>query len=114
MREHLGVDVDGMYEEDLMASHPVQEPHDIEEWDPDQQQEYGKESGVTHVGKGERRTATKSMWHDTVDAMEQGESFAEYCSVAVSHITSDSRNRRRRSKGYLDAHAEAGLEDERP
>ena len=72
MREHLGVDVDAMYEEDLMAAEAVQHPHDIQEWDPDEQQEYGKEEGVTHTGKGHRRTAVKSMLHDTLDSIEQG------------------------------------------
>ncbi|GJE88360.1 phospholipase D1 [Phanerochaete sordida] len=71
MREHLGVDVDAMYEEDLMASSPVKQPHEIEEWDPDVEQEYGREHGVTHVGKGQRRTAKMSLFHDTVDAVEQ-------------------------------------------
>ena len=72
MREHLGVDVDAMYEEDLMASQPIQEERDIQEWDPDQQQQYGAEHGVTYTGKGHKRTATKSLVHDTVDAVEQG------------------------------------------
>ena len=72
MREHLGVDVDAMYEEDLMASEPIKAPHEIEVWDPDVEQQYGKEHGVTHAGKGERRTAAKSLIRDTVDAIEQG------------------------------------------
>ena len=72
MREHLGVDVDAMYEEDLMASEPVKPAHEQEEWDPDVEQEYGKEHGVTHIGKGYRRTATKALFHDVVDGVEQG------------------------------------------
>ena len=86
MREHLGVDVDAMYEEDLMANEPVKAPHDIEEWDPDVEQEYGKEHGVTHVGKGQRRTATKSLIHDTVDAFEQG-SWHWFSSVPSTHLS---------------------------
>ena len=46
MREHLGVDVDGLYEEDLMASEPTKEPHEQEHWDPEGEQEYGREGGV--------------------------------------------------------------------
>lgn len=72
MREHIGVDVDAMYEEDLMAANPIQEAYEIEPWDPDQQQEFGKEEGVTYIRKGKRRSATRNIVHDTVDAAEQG------------------------------------------
>lgn len=76
MREHLGVDVDAMYEEDLMASESVK-PADLqEEWDPDVEQQYGKESGVTGIGKRQRRTAKGSLFHDVVDGIEQGQGFA--------------------------------------
>lgn len=88
MREHLGVDVDAMYEEDLMASEPVKQPHEIEEWDPDREQEYGREHGVTHVGKGQRRTATKSLWHDAVDGVEQGSFALRLCFIILdAHVT---------------------------
>jgi phospholipase D1/2 len=87
MREHLGVDVDSMYEEDLMAHEPVQHPHDIEEWDPDVEQEYGKEHGVTHVSKRQRRTATKNVVHDTVDAFEQGLSTSAHIKLIHSNTS---------------------------
>jgi len=38
MREHLGVDVDSMYEEDLMAVQPQKPAYDQEPWDPDQEE----------------------------------------------------------------------------
>ncbi|KAF9777640.1 phospholipase D [Thelephora terrestris] len=47
MREHLGVDVDGMYEEDLMAAEPQKPHYDQQVWDPDQEET--DKSGVTHV-----------------------------------------------------------------
>lgn len=72
MREHLGIDVDAMYEDDLMAFEPTKGEHDIPEWDPDAEQEYGKESGVTRVGNTQKRTATKSMVHDVMDGASQG------------------------------------------
>ena len=75
MREHLGVDVDAMYEEDLMASQPIKEEQDIEEWDPDQQQQHGAEHGVTYASEGHKRAATKSFVHDTMDAVGQGKSL---------------------------------------
>lgn len=47
MREHLGVDVDAIYEEDLMTAGP-QKPHfDQQVWDPDQEEK--DMSDVTHV-----------------------------------------------------------------
>lgn len=47
MREHLGVDVDGMYEEDLMAAKPQKPQYDQQTWDPDQEE--NNRSDVTHV-----------------------------------------------------------------
>ena len=38
MREHLGVDVDAIYEEDLMSNDPVVPEHEVQAWDPDQEQ----------------------------------------------------------------------------
>lgn len=48
MREHLGVDVDAMYEEDLMAAKPQKPQYDQRAWDPDQEER--DRSRVTHVG----------------------------------------------------------------
>ncbi|KAH9949881.1 phospholipase D [Amylocystis lapponica] len=71
MREHIGVDVDAMYEDDLMASEPVRPAYEQEGWDPDNDQQYGKEHGVTHMAHGQRRNAAGSLWHDTLDGIEQ-------------------------------------------
>ncbi|KAI0755244.1 phospholipase D [Daedaleopsis nitida] len=71
MREHLGVDVDSIYEEDLMAADPVKEPHEQDHWDPEGEQQYGKESGVTHISKHQQRTAAGSLMHDVVDGVHQ-------------------------------------------
>jgi len=38
MREHLGVDVDSMYEEDLMAAKAQKPEYDQQPWDPDQEE----------------------------------------------------------------------------
>lgn len=72
MREHIGVDVDALYEDDLMSSEPVKPADSQSEWDPESEEEHGKEDGVTHVGKGQRRTAMGNVFHDTVDEVEQG------------------------------------------
>lgn len=58
MREHLGVDVDAMYNEDLMANQPVKETHDVQKWDPDKEERFetGETSKVktsTVIGRAE-------------------------------------------------------------
>ena len=72
MREHLGVDVDALYEEDLMSSEPLKEPHEQSPWDPDKEQEFGKEAGVTHVSRAHQRTSKGALMHDVLDGVEQG------------------------------------------
>ena len=72
MREHLGVDVDALYEEDLMASEPLKEPHEQEPWDPDCEQQFGKESGVTHISKNHQSSASRAIARDVVDSLQQG------------------------------------------
>lgn len=49
MREHVGIDTDAMYEEDLMATHAKEKPEDIKTWDPDHEQVRGKTEGITTV-----------------------------------------------------------------
>jgi len=46
MREHLGVDVDAIDEEDLLSRKPDKELHEVDPWDPDAEQQKGDE-GVT-------------------------------------------------------------------
>ena len=47
MREHLGVDVDAMYEEDLMSANPQKPQYDQQAWDPDQEEK--NKGDVTHI-----------------------------------------------------------------
>ena len=48
MREHLGVDVDAMYQEDLMANEPKMREDVVKTWDPDNEQKM-REEGVSKV-----------------------------------------------------------------
>ncbi|KAF8610545.1 phospholipase D [Ceratobasidium sp. AG-I] len=48
MREHLGVDVDAMYQEDLMANEPKMREDEVKTWDPDNEQKM-REEGVSKV-----------------------------------------------------------------
>ncbi|KAL0066150.1 Phospholipase D1 [Marasmius tenuissimus] len=71
MREHLGVDVDAMYEEDLMANEPVENPLDQEVWDPDTEQQYGQQSGVTKVEKHKETTPSGRLLGAAKDTANQ-------------------------------------------
>jgi phospholipase D1/2 len=64
MREHVGVDVDALYEEDLMANTPREPDYKQEPWDPDTEQEIGTE-GVTKV-KGSSQNHAVSNLANTV------------------------------------------------
>jgi phospholipase D1/2 len=73
MREHLGVDVDAMYEEDLMASEPVKPEMEIDAWDPDnEQQSKNKRVDVTEIGPSRHEKAIGSMAMGLKDAAMQG------------------------------------------
>ncbi|GAW06506.1 phospholipase D [Lentinula edodes] len=71
MREHLGVDVDAIYEEDLMANEPRKAEHEQEAWDPESQQQYGKEEGVTKLSKAHQRTPAGALLRDGIDGFRQ-------------------------------------------
>lgn len=49
MREHLGIDVDALDEENLMAHDPVKPEYEQKAWDPDSEQAQGCEEGFTQV-----------------------------------------------------------------
>jgi phospholipase D1/2 len=69
MREHLGIDVDALYEEELMANDPVEPIYDQKPWDPDSEQQLGKEEGVTRVTK---TSATANLARSVRDGLGQG------------------------------------------
>ncbi|KAJ3730986.1 phospholipase D [Lentinula guzmanii] len=71
MREHLGVDVDAIYEEDLMANEPQKAEHEQQPWDPESEQQYGKEEGVTKLSKARQRTPAGALLRDGVDGFRQ-------------------------------------------
>lgn len=72
MREHIGVDVDAMSEDDLMTSEPVLPEHEQPEWDPDLEQAYGQEQGVTRVKKSKQKTPVGELLESTTDGIVQG------------------------------------------
>jgi phospholipase D1/2 len=77
MREHVGIDVDALDEDDLMANNPVQ-PEQMEKTrDPDAEDDYGKEEGVVHL---KRRRHLVDTVHDALDGTHQGDCFFPYLS----------------------------------
>ena len=81
MREHLGVDFDALDEEDLMAHGPVQPEFVESTWDPDAEQLYGKDKGVTHIKKSKQRTAVSTLFYDTMDGVNQGVYATSLCDL---------------------------------
>ena len=75
MREHLGVDVDALYEEDLLANDPVKDESQQEPWDPEDEQRKGADDDVTQRGKDKRRKPAAEAIGETVDSAEQGMLF---------------------------------------
>ncbi|KAI0263930.1 phospholipase D [Gloeopeniophorella convolvens] len=69
MREHIGIDVDALDEEDLMAHDAQKEEYRVDPWDPDAEQRHGRESVTEknhpHAGR------TKNMMQFAGDAVHQ-------------------------------------------
>lgn len=73
MREHLGVDVDAMYEEDLMATEFAKATHEQKVWDPDDEQVYEhEEGGTTRTGHVKRFRPAREIAKETWDSAHQG------------------------------------------
>ncbi len=71
MREHVGVDVDSIDEDQLMSREPVADPDDIETWDPDHEQEDGVENrGITTI---KRRTARDRILRTVENSISSSE-----------------------------------------
>ncbi|KAF8964181.1 hypothetical protein BDZ97DRAFT_1731107 [Flammula alnicola] len=64
MREHLGIDVDALDEEDLMTHDPVKPENEQEAWDPDSEQTNREEGGVTHIKKSSQKSGIGAVAMD--------------------------------------------------
>ncbi|KAG8716450.1 Phospholipase D1 [Ceratobasidium sp. 423] len=71
MREHLGVDVDAMYQEDLMANQPKAREDEIKKWDPDHEQKL-REEGVSKIKQSTALGNIEIMSKDTVSQAAYG------------------------------------------
>lgn len=57
MREHVGIDVDSIEEDQLMSREPIANEDEVEIWDPDHEQEDGEEEASRGITKIKARTA---------------------------------------------------------
>ncbi|KAF9013434.1 hypothetical protein BDQ17DRAFT_1343417 [Cyathus striatus] len=72
MREHVGVDVDALDEENLMANEPREPEYEQQEpWDPESEQAYGQSSGVTRIKKSQQHTAAGVLAGAALDSANQ-------------------------------------------
>jgi len=85
MREHLGIDVDALDEDDLMTRGPVKAEHDQETWDPDSEQALRDEADVTHIKKSKQHTAVGTMALGTMGNVNQGWEIFQKISRANSN-----------------------------
>ncbi len=79
MREHLGVDVDAIEEDQLLDRQPLAPEDEIQKWDPDHEQNEGETSrGVTKI---KRRKARDRMILTAENAVSSGR-FPPVCHLA--------------------------------
>lgn len=74
MREHVGVDVDAIEEDQLMARDPVADADDIQKWDPDHEQKESDDEnlGVTTVKRRHPRDQLMATFSSGVSAVTKG------------------------------------------
>lgn len=73
MREHVGVDVDSIEEDQLMSRQPVADADDIETWDPDHEQDREDDDHRAGITQIKRRTARERLMRTVNTGMGQGE-----------------------------------------
>lgn len=78
MREHVGVDVDSIEEDQLMSRQPVADSDDIETWDPDHEQDREGDDHRAGVTSIKRRTARERLMRTVNTGMGQGECFLSF------------------------------------
>ena len=90
MREHLGIDVDGLDEDDLVG--PVDgvsgvQPEDLQEpWDPSHEQVFGDKEDVTYVKKHHQNHPVNAAASNLYDTVKQGVYGIVYLAFAPAHF----------------------------
>ncbi|WRT67553.1 uncharacterized protein IL334_004525 [Kwoniella shivajii] len=74
MREHVGVDVDSIDEDQLMSREPVAEADEVETWDPDHEQDSDDDqrSGITKIKARPARDRLMQTVHSGLSSVTKG------------------------------------------
>nr|XP_019012545.1 phospholipase D [Kwoniella pini CBS 10737]OCF51326.1 phospholipase D [Kwoniella pini CBS 10737] len=74
MREHVGVDVDSIDEDQLMSREPVASADEVETWDPDHEQDSDDEAtaGITKIKARTARDRLMTTVHSGVTSVTKG------------------------------------------
>ena len=81
MREHVGVDVDTIDEAGLMEKEPVVQENEFKSWDPDAEQQLGREDVVE--AKNFHQTRPRSMMQTGAEGLKDCMSSAlSYTGIA--------------------------------
>lgn len=72
MREHIGVDVDAIEEDELLLRKPLADEDGVVVWDPDNEQSEAKKRGITRVKKSTPKDRLKQTAHDAVTSIARG------------------------------------------
>jgi phospholipase D1/2 len=72
MREHLGIDVDALDEDDLMTREPAKAEYDQETWDPESEQAHRDETDETYVKKSKQQAPVGNPATDAMGSANQG------------------------------------------
>ena len=76
MREHLGIDVDSLEEDNLMDHDPVEPEYKQAVWDPSCEQIGGREEGFTETTAQGNAARVRNMAHIVEGGVNQGKSCA--------------------------------------
>lgn len=83
MREHLGIDVDALDDEDVQAHHPSERGRETGFWDPDSEQMQGRES-VIEKGHHHHAEKVKEVIRSAANVIHPGD-IPNAVSKSLSH-----------------------------
>lgn len=72
MREHLGIDVDSLNEENLATRLPLEQYYEQEPWNPDNEQTYVQRSEITHISGSKQKMALANFVAEAMGNVDQG------------------------------------------
>ncbi|WVQ80598.1 hypothetical protein IAT38_002703 [Cryptococcus sp. DSM 104549] len=75
MREHVGIDVDSLDEDQLMSREPVADADEVETWDPDHEQQSDddeNQAGITTIKKRSARERMAKTFQSGISSVTKG------------------------------------------